>query len=189
MSEPSEAGWQKLKRLGRYLRGVPRLIQRLERQNPPNCVLALSDSDHAGCLRTRRSTTCNILLHGNHIFKIVCYTKTPVAFSSGESEWYALTHDACAVIGLKNLSRDLGRHLAAHLTGDASAASGIGARRGVGKMRHFETRTLWLQKHITEKETILQRTNGSEHPSTSFRRRCGNTSLHWVLNHATANPS
>ena len=65
MSEPCEAGWQKLKRLGRYLIGVPRLVQRLEKQNPPNCVLALSDSDHAGCLRTRRSTTCNILVRGN----------------------------------------------------------------------------------------------------------------------------
>ena len=33
------------------------------------------------------------------------------------------------------------------------AASGIGARRGVGKIRHLETRTLWLQKHITERDS------------------------------------
>ena len=48
-----------LKKLGRYLAGE--LVQRMERQNPPRCVLALSDSDHAGCLRMRRSTTCNVL--------------------------------------------------------------------------------------------------------------------------------
>ena len=76
-----------------------------------------------------------------------------------------MTHAACAVIGLKNISRDLGRNLEAHLVGDASAASGIGARRGVGKIRHHETRKLWLQKHITEKEIILQRKKGSENPS------------------------
>ena len=53
MSEPCEAGWEKLKRLGRYLAGLPRLAQRMERQDPPRCVLALSDSNHAACLRTR----------------------------------------------------------------------------------------------------------------------------------------
>ena len=66
---------------------------------------------------------------------------------------------------MTNLSRDLGRNLEAHLMGDTSAASGIGARRGVGKIRHLETRTLWLQKHITEKEIMLQRKKGSENPS------------------------
>ena len=47
----------------------------------------------------------------------------------------------------------------------AEAASGIGARKGVGKIRHLETRTLWLQKHITEKEIVPRRRNGSENPS------------------------
>ena len=164
MSEPCEAGWLKVKRLGRYLRGVPRLVQRMERQSSPKRFLALSDSHHAGCLRTRRSTTCNILMHGNHFLKMICSTQTPFALSSDESAWCALTHAACAVIGMKNLSRDFGRNLEAHLMGDASAASGIGARRGVGKIRHLETRTLWLEKHITEKEIIRQRKKGSETP-------------------------
>ena len=148
MSESCEAGWEKLKWLGRYLAGVPRLVQRMERQNPPRCVLALSESDHAGCPRTRRSTTCNVLMHGDHFLKMICSTQVPIVLSSGESEWYAFTHAGCAVIGLKNPCCDMGRGLAAHMAGDASAASGIGARRGVGKIRHLETRTLWLQKHI-----------------------------------------
>ena len=64
MSELFAAGWGKIKRLGRYVAGEPRLIQRLERHEPPRHVLALSDSDHAGCLRSRRSTSCTILMHG-----------------------------------------------------------------------------------------------------------------------------
>ena len=129
------------------------MVQRMERQDPPRCVLALSDSDHAGCLRTRRSTTCNILMHGDHFLKMICSTQVPIALSSGESEWYALTHSGCAVIGLKNLCRDTGQDLAAHTAGDASAA-----RRGRGKIRHLETRTLWLQRH-------LRRQKGSENTS------------------------
>ena len=41
MSEPCVVGWKKLQRLGRYLAGVPRLVQRMERQDLPSCVLAL----------------------------------------------------------------------------------------------------------------------------------------------------
>ena len=165
MSEPCEAGRDKPKSLGRYLARVRRLVQRMERQDPPRCVLALSDSDNARCLRTRRSTTCNILMHGDHILKMMCSTQVPIALRSGESEWYALAHAGCAVIGLKNLCRDMGRDPAAHMAGDTSAASGIGARRSVGKIRHLETRTLWLQKHITETEILPKRTKGSENPS------------------------
>ena len=72
MSEPCEAGWQKLKRLGRYLIGVPRLAQRLERQTAPEP----SDSDHAGYLRTRGPTTCNILMHGSLTQDALLYTDT-----------------------------------------------------------------------------------------------------------------
>ena len=50
MSEPREAGWERLKTLGRYVAGVPRLVQRMERQDLPELCLALSDADHVGCL-------------------------------------------------------------------------------------------------------------------------------------------
>ena len=102
--------------------------------------------------------------HVQHPEKMICSTQVPIALSSGESDWYALTHPGYAVIGLKNFCRDLGRDLVAHMAGDASSAIGIGARRGVGKIRHWETRTLWLQKHITEKEILLRRQKGSENP-------------------------
>ena len=104
-------------------------------------------------------------MHGSHFLKKICSTQIPIALSQGESERYALTHTVCAVIDLTTLSRDLGRDLAAHLVGDASAASGIGARGGVGKIRHLETRTLWLQKHIAGKEVTLRRKKVSENPS------------------------
>ena len=103
-------------------------------------------------------------MYGDHFLKMNCSTQVPIALSSGESEWYALTRAGCAVIGLKNLCRDMGRDLAAHMAGDASATSGNGARRGVGTNRHLETRTLWLQKHITEKETLLKRKEGLGEP-------------------------
>lgn len=56
MSEPTTVVWLRLKRIGRYLVRVPRLVSRLEPQPPCHFSLAYSDSDHAGCLRTRGAT-------------------------------------------------------------------------------------------------------------------------------------
>ena len=56
MSTPCSMGMDRLKRIGRYLRGVPRLVQRFERHTAPSHIMAFSDSDHAGCIRTRKST-------------------------------------------------------------------------------------------------------------------------------------
>ena len=47
------------------------------------------------------------------------------------------------------------------LAGDATAASGIAHRRGAGKVRHIETKTLWLQRHVTEKRVLLSKTLGT----------------------------
>ena len=85
---PMSGSWEALKRLGRYLLGTPRLIQRVERQPPQATCVAHSDSDHAGCLRTRKSTSGTILKRGRHMVKMLSTTQTPIALSSAESEWY-----------------------------------------------------------------------------------------------------
>ena len=158
------------------------------------CECMSSSTKHSR-LRTSCSmvATCHILMHGNHFFKMICSKQTPFALSYGENEWYPLTHVACAVIGLKNLSRDLGRNLESHLMGDTPATNGIGARRGVGKIRHFETRPLWLLKHITENEILQrkkdQRIRATFERNSSIRRQRGHTSLYWALNIAMDDPS
>ena len=45
----------------------------------------------------------------------------------------------CAIISVRNCSRDLGRVRSAHFKGDASAARGSGALRGAGRIRDIET--------------------------------------------------
>ena len=57
MSEPTEGDWQRLKRLGRYLKGKPRLQQVYKWQQSPTALKVYSDADWAGCKETRKSTT------------------------------------------------------------------------------------------------------------------------------------
>ena len=165
MSEPCATGMAWLKRLGRFLIDHPRVVQSFPLQAPVSHFTAFHDSDHAGCIRTRHSTTCVALCHGSHMLKFISATQTPIALSPAESEWYAKVRAASVVIGATSMGRDLGRDLAAHLMGDSTSADGIGNRRGVGKIRHLHTPTLWLQGHIAEKTIIQGRVETTKNPA------------------------
>ena len=94
------------------------------------------------------------------MIKMYSATQGSEALSSGEAEWYALVHTASCGIGLISLARDMGYELELCLAGDATAASGIAHRRGAGRIRHIETKTLWLQRHVTERRVTLSKTLG-----------------------------
>ena len=96
MTNPTTVGHEMVKRCARSLLGVPRLVQRMERQPYHEVADGYSDSDHAGCKRTRRSTSCAILMHGRQFIKMLCTTQIPIALSSGESEWHPLVRTASA---------------------------------------------------------------------------------------------
>ena len=69
MSSPTEADWQKLKRLGRYLVGKPRMALKCGFQLYTNGLSCMEDSDYAGCLKTKNSTKGGVLMIGNHCLK------------------------------------------------------------------------------------------------------------------------
>lgn len=66
MSRPTNGDWQKLKRLGRYLVGKPRLIIKYDWQNPPIRFTSYSDSDWAGDKRSRKSMSGGVVRMGMH---------------------------------------------------------------------------------------------------------------------------
>ena len=56
MSSPNQTGLAALKRCVRYLKDHQRLVRRLVRQRLPTNLHIYSDTNHAGCLRTRKTT-------------------------------------------------------------------------------------------------------------------------------------
>ena len=71
-----------------------------------------------------------------------------------------MVRGAAAGVGLLSLARDFGCQLRLRLLADATGAIGIARRRGAGKVRHIETATLWLQRHITNKTIDLAKFHG-----------------------------
>ena len=57
LSIPNLNGFKKLKRLVRYLYGLPRLVYTYHFQDMPTTANLFVDTDFAGCKETRRSTS------------------------------------------------------------------------------------------------------------------------------------
>ena len=106
MAKPNNADWQKLKRLGRYLKGKPRLVIKYSWQKIENMVTANSDSDWAGDKKTRKSTSGGILRIGNHYIKSWSKNQSVIALSSAEAELYAIIKTASEALGLMSILWD-----------------------------------------------------------------------------------
>ena len=162
---PSERGWGIMKRMARYLLGSPRLITTYTRQHMPHRLDIYTDSDHAGCLRTRKSTSSINVLHGTHCIKTVAATQSTIALSSPESEFYALTKGCSLAIGTQSMFRDMqvDHQLKVHC--DASSGISLAHRRGLGRARHISTRYLWVQQKVLEKVLEITKVPGKSNPA------------------------
>lgn len=165
MQDPDMDAWLALKRCVRYLVHRPRVIHRFYRQRQPKKMAVFSDTHHAGCLRTRRSTPCTLCLHGKHLLSGSSTTQVPIALSTGESEFYALTKSIARGLGLKSMAADLGEKVDLEVNCDASAAKGIVARRGAGRLRHIDCALLWYQKAYYEKLLTVHKWPGEKNPA------------------------
>ena len=139
MSKPTNRDWQKLKRLGRYLVGRPRLVICYDWQAPMTRLTANSDSDWAGDKKSRKSTSGGIVRIGTHFIKSWSKNQSVIALSSAEAELYAIIKTASETLGIMSLLWDWHVPMSADLLADASAALGIIGRTGLGKMRHIDT--------------------------------------------------
>ena len=124
MSAPRNKDWEALKRAGRYLKGVPRLVHSFYWQDAPSHIGVYCDSDWAGCRESRKSTSGAALMHGSHLIKAYSKTQANIALSSAEAEYYSMVKAASEGLGLRAMCLDYGSDLRPWLYVDASAALG-----------------------------------------------------------------
>ena len=146
-----------MKRLALYLKGKPRAVWKYDfvaSQDADTRAEELdifTDSDWAGCRRTRRSTTGGCAVWAGYAVKTWAATQTLVALSSGEAELYAIVKASSEGLGLQSLLADIGYLVVVRVKADASAALGVVERKGLGRLRHVHTNYLWIQSHARRK--------------------------------------
>ena len=170
MAKPLVGDWDKLKRIGRYLLGKPRLISKFAWQSDIGVVTAYSDSDWAGDKNTCKSTSGGILVIGSHVLKSYSRQQRTVALSSAEAELHGIVAASSEALGLIGLLRDMGLTFEGEIYCDSSAALGIAQRSGVGKLRHVRTQALWVQEVRSEGRLNYKKVLGSRNPSDALTK-------------------
>ena len=171
MSKPTASDAKAVTRLCRFLKGLPRLVQRIPFADcPPSNIEVFVDSDWAGCRRSRKSTSGGVVLFGGAAVKGWSSNQSVIALSSGEAEYYAALKGASCALGFKAMLADLGIESKITLYTDSSAARGIIHRAGLGKLRHLETGYLWLQAAVKSKRLQVRKVLGTENPADLFTK-------------------
>ena len=156
----------KMKRLARYLLQFPSFILEYKLSVEDDVVIDVySDSDWAGCIRTRKSTSGGVMVLGNGVVKTWSSMQTTIAQSSGEAEYYALVRAAAEGLGMQSVMQDLGWKMRVRLWADSSAAKSIASRFGLGRVRHLEVQFLWLQAVVRDRRLEIRKVHGTENPA------------------------
>ncbi len=164
MSRPTRHAWEALKRICRYLNRAPRLVYEFKQQSVSH-VDVYTDTDWAGCPRTRKSTSGGCVMFGQHAVKHWSSTQASVSLSSGEAEFAGVIRGAGQGLGYQALLSDLGVEVPLRVWTDSSAAIGICTRQGLGKLRHLDTHTLWVQQAVRTKRIDLRKVDGEQNPA------------------------
>ena len=170
MSSPRKGDWTRLKRLGRYLVGKPRLQQWLAWQQAPKGINTYTDADWAGCRETRKSIIGGAITSGSHTIKSWSKIQALIALSSGESELYAALKASAEPLGTISMYMDYGIKMAGEIWGDAQAALGIIHRKGFGKTGHIQNGLLWIQQVSAEKRLKFGKVLGKLNPADLFTK-------------------
>jgi len=165
MAVPTTASMAKMKRAARYLLGIPVLEIWFVEQCMLDSVSIYVDSDWAGCLVTRKSTSGGVVMHGKHCIKTWASTQATRATSSAEAEFYAIVEGASRGLGIKSLVADMGSKVQIVMYSDASAGRSLAFRNGLGKVRHIETKFLWVQDLVRDGRIRLLKVLGKRNPA------------------------
>ena len=96
MAKPSVEAYEKVKRLATNMAGFSEVYFKFEWQSEDEGkkLKGYSDSDWAGCRKSRKSTSGGAIMLGKHCLKTWPSTQPTLALSVAEAEYYAIVEGA-----------------------------------------------------------------------------------------------
>ena len=138
----------RLKRAARYLLSQPRMVVEYPWAPLSTLLTIYTDADHAGCLRTCKSTSGGVILWGKALVKAWSRTQLLIALSSGEFELAAVAKATAEGLGMKSVLSDFDHPVSVEIHSDTTPAIGIYNRQGLGRVSHLASVDLWLQQRV-----------------------------------------
>ena len=110
-----------------------------------------------------------------HIWRLPGVTPSPyqglvcdqalIAPSSGEAEYYVVVRGTWIALGIQALYSNIGLKLPIRVWTDSFAALGSGGPQGLGKLRHLECHSLWVQQRLRRNDFKLLKVAGEVNPA------------------------
>jgi hypothetical protein len=97
--------------------------------------------------------------------KIWSSTQNCVARSSGEAELYSTAKGMAEGLGLQAMCEDMGIRLRVRVRTDSDACRGTCNRSGLGRLKHVQVETLWVQGAVASGRVELKRIDRMQNPA------------------------
>ena len=120
-------------------------------------------------------------MRGQHFLKSWSSTQKRVTLSSAEAELGAAVKTTTESIGIAQLAAGLGRDMEVEIYVDSSAALGVVARKGCGKLRHIRVGQLWIQQLAEDEEITYKKIQGDHNPADLFTKHLTRARLDYLL--------
>ena len=177
LQQPTSSDQQKLKHLLRYIRGTTHYKQIIQ----PTVKLTQTthdlnvyvDSDWAGCVETRKSTTGFSITFLGATISYGSRTQATIALSSAEAELYAINTGATEALHFQNLLTDLLNNNKANIKihTDSSSGKSIATRIGTGKKtKHVELKHLFIQQLVAVNHLRIIKIHTNDNPADIFTK-------------------
>jgi hypothetical protein len=173
MKAPHESAFNDLKRLGRYLRGRPRLVYEYWPQRFQKELAVFCDSDHAGCIITRRSTNYR---PSNYVRTTLyqAFKQHPIHnFAFKWRKWILLDRE-----GRSNRVVDTSPTIWLEPRNKAEgqvrffSSKRSHTEQGLGQTRHVETWFLWVQGKVQRRVLELEKVGTNHNVQTCSQSHC-----------------
>ena len=97
------------------------------------------------------------MMLGRHCIKSSSAVQSTISLSSGESEYYGIVKASAIGMQMQSILADWNYAIGLRVLTDSSAAYGTCSRRGLGKLRHIQTRFLWVQERVAQNHLTIQK--------------------------------
>ena len=175
LRHPTEESWARLKRVVKYAYHTRGLWTWFRAGGDSTYLVVFTDSDWAGDKKSRKSVGCAVVTWNGTVLAVIVRGQKVVAQSSGEAEFYAAVSGAKEAFHMQQLLAWCGFPLKVVLRTDSSACRGTMARQGVGRQRHLQVQTLWVQQEVKSGRLVLGKVSGSENMADIGTKPLGKT--------------
>ncbi|XP_058827254.1 uncharacterized protein LOC131687216 [Topomyia yanbarensis] len=156
-SAPGEADWTAAKRVLRYLKATADYSLQLGGE-PDKTLIGYSDSDWAGDVVSRKSTSGFVFLFGGGVISWASRRQTSVTLSSMEAEYVALSEACQEIVWLRKLFRDFGEEQKDPTVmneDNQGCLAFVKSERLSRRSKHIDTRENFVKDLCDKKEIVV----------------------------------